>query len=125
MKPDRLPWKACRNSQVFNALVTGGGRGIGAAIAAALTRSGARVTILGRDEAALAARVASRRSRRLCPWPMLPIRAGFEKRSWPRSRRKGAVDILVNNAGMAMSAPFLKTGNADFQRMLGEFAGRR
>jgi len=40
----------------LNALVTGGGRGIGAAIAAALTREGIRVTILGRNEAALKAR---------------------------------------------------------------------
>ena len=35
------------------ALVTGGGRGIGRAIAAALTTAGARVGILGRDEASL------------------------------------------------------------------------
>jgi NAD(P)-dependent dehydrogenase (short-subunit alcohol dehydrogenase family) len=28
------------------------------------------------------------------------------------------IDILVNNAGTALSAPFLKTSNADFQRML-------
>ena len=28
------------------------------------------------------------------------------------------MDILVNNAGAALSAPFLKTSNADFQRML-------
>ena len=41
-----------------HALVTGAGRGIGAAIAAALTRSGARVTALGRTESHLQALVA-------------------------------------------------------------------
>ena len=36
-----------------HALVTGGGRGIGRAIAASLSRAGAAVTVLGRKEAAL------------------------------------------------------------------------
>src|SRR3954471_14147252 len=36
-----------------HALVTGGGRGIGRAIAAALTEAGAAVTVVGRGEAAL------------------------------------------------------------------------
>ena len=36
-----------------HAMVTGGGRGIGAAIATALAAEGARVTLLGRDEARL------------------------------------------------------------------------
>ena len=41
------------------ALVTGGGRGIGRAIAAALTQAGAAVSILGRDEATLREAVAA------------------------------------------------------------------
>src|SRR6185369_7115778 len=36
-----------------HALVTGGGRGIGRAIAASLSEAGAAVTVLGRKEAAL------------------------------------------------------------------------
>jgi NAD(P)-dependent dehydrogenase (short-subunit alcohol dehydrogenase family) len=36
-----------------SALVTGGGRGIGAAIARALSTAGARVTLVGRTEPAL------------------------------------------------------------------------
>src|SRR6202011_4305359 len=36
-----------------HALVTGGGRGIGAAIASALAAEGARITLLGRDRAVL------------------------------------------------------------------------
>jgi len=42
-----------------HALVTGGGRGIGAAIAAALAGAGARVTLLGRTKAELEATAAA------------------------------------------------------------------
>ncbi|MFM8339462.1 MAG: SDR family NAD(P)-dependent oxidoreductase, partial [Fluviibacter sp.] len=42
-----------------HALVTGCGRGIGRAIAALLTAAGARVSIIGRDEATLAEAKAS------------------------------------------------------------------
>ena len=42
-----------------HALVTGGGRGIGRAIAAALSEAGATVTVLGRNRATLDEAVAS------------------------------------------------------------------
>lgn len=100
----------------LSALVTGGGRGIGAAIAAALTRQGAHVTILGRDETALAARVQAGDA-------AAHVRADITDASAFEDIMRGiaaerSIDILVNNAGAAVSAPFLKTGNADFQRML-------
>lgn len=97
----------------LNALVTGGGRGIGAAIAAALTRQGIRVTILGRNEAALKARVAQGEAAAYVVADVADAHS-FEK----TMAGFGVIDILVNNAGTALSAPFLKTGTADFQRML-------
>ena len=42
-----------------HAFVTGGGRGIGRAIAAALARAGAAVTVIGRSEAPLREAVAA------------------------------------------------------------------
>ena len=42
-----------------HALVTGGGRGIGRAIASVLVQAGATVTVLGRDRAALDGAVAA------------------------------------------------------------------
>ncbi len=95
-----------------HALVTGGARGIGAAIARALLGAGARVTISGRDTAALesAARELG------VAWVQMDV-------AQPDSvaaafARVGPVDILVNNAGQAGSAPFAKTDAALWQRML-------
>jgi 3-hydroxybutyrate dehydrogenase len=100
----------------LNALVTGGGRGIGAAIAATLTRQGARVTILGRTEAVLKASIARGDAAAYVVADVADA-SGFES-AMAGIAAAGPMDILVNNAGTALSAPFLKTGNADFQRML-------
>jgi len=100
----------------LNALVTGGGRGIGAAIAAGLTRQGARVTILGRHEETLRAATARGDAAAYLVADVADA-SGFEN-TMTGIAAGGAIDILVNNAGTALSAPFLKTSNADFQRML-------
>jgi NAD(P)-dependent dehydrogenase (short-subunit alcohol dehydrogenase family) len=89
----------------LDALVTGGGSGIGAACAAALTAAGARVTVLGRRAAPLQAVVARgdaafALSGDVTAPPALP-----------------RVALLVNAAGAAESAPFLKSDPALFERM--------
>jgi len=79
-----------------HAVVTGGNRGIGAAIVRALQEHGARVTVVHRATVDVADGDAVARAF-----------AGM-----------GRVDILVNSAGQAASAPFGKTDHALWRRML-------
>lgn len=86
-----------------HALVTGGGRGIGAAIAEALAAAGARVTVTGRTRATLEAVTGRIRQNggtaeavAMDVSEEASVRAGFEAAS-----AHGPVSILVNNAGQA------------------------
>lgn len=102
-----------------HALVTGAGRGIGAAIARRLAEDGARVTLLGRQAAVLDETLAA-----LPGGPHFAVTADVAQpvsvaAALAAARQAlGPVDILVNNAGQAGSAPFLKTSMALWQRML-------
>jgi 3-hydroxybutyrate dehydrogenase len=99
-----------------HALVSGGSRGIGRAIAAALTGAGATVTILGRDEPALRAAVEAKAAAHY-------VRADVTDSRECRAAIAGAgdrapIDILVANAGGAETAPFVKSDDQLFRRML-------
>lgn len=97
-------------------LVTGASRGIGAAIARALAAEGHRVALAGRDEAALSA-LAGDTGGLALPFDVTDAdacRAAVEA----VGDALGGVDVLVNNAGAAVSAPFERTSDADWQRML-------
>ncbi|HEX9772302.1 MAG TPA: SDR family oxidoreductase [Steroidobacteraceae bacterium] len=103
-----------------HAVVTGASRGIGLAIAGALVAEGARVALLGRDAArlgaaALALGVADRTEPIVADVTSAP---GLHEAMNRARQRFGPVQILVNNAGEATSAPFLKTDDAIWQRML-------
>jgi len=102
------------------ALVTGGGRGIGRAIAVALAREGAKVAVTARSAEQLAETVALIES------------AGSEGAGVPADITQGAevaqmvrtveqalgpVDILVNNAGIARFAPLVDAEEADWRAM--------
>jgi NAD(P)-dependent dehydrogenase (short-subunit alcohol dehydrogenase family) len=99
-------------------LVTGGGRGIGAAITTALVAAGHRVTITGRDCGRLASLAASLGNACQAVGMDVTERSSVDPGIAAARQHFGAIDILVNNAGQAESAPFMKTEAALFQRML-------
>jgi NAD(P)-dependent dehydrogenase (short-subunit alcohol dehydrogenase family) len=95
-----------------HALVTGGSRGIGRAVAAALTAAGATVTVVGRERGALDEVVASGEAHSIAV-------ADVTDPDWARTVESGSpFDILVANAGAADSAAFLKSDDDLFRRML-------
>jgi NAD(P)-dependent dehydrogenase (short-subunit alcohol dehydrogenase family) len=103
-----------------HAVVTGGGRGIGAAIAQALAREGATVSVLGRDAGRLAAQVAALGGDANAHAVGVDVADEASVRSAFAAVRQrfGRVDILVNNAGQAKSAPLARTDLAHWQDML-------
>jgi NAD(P)-dependent dehydrogenase (short-subunit alcohol dehydrogenase family) len=101
-----------------HALITGGGTGIGAAIAQALSGAGAAVTVAGRREGPLqdvAARLANVKAvtadvtqERDCESMVEAAHAAY-----------GPLDIVIANAGMAESVPAAKIDLAHWHRMIG------
>lgn len=105
-----------------HAVVTGGGRGIGLAIAEVLAEMGADVTIMGRRRAVLEERAKelSGRFATRVAGEILDITdaTAVETAFRQASERLGAVSILVNNAGIAKAAPFGKTDLTLWQEVL-------
>lgn len=105
-----------------HAVVTGGGRGIGAAIADELARLGARLTLMARDQGPLdgAAKALARRH----GVEVAAVRCdvsdeGAVEDAFGEARRRfGPPHVLVNNAGQAESARFLDTTRATWDRLL-------
>ncbi len=95
--------------------MTGGGRGIGLAIALRLARDGARVIVTGRTHDDLDRTAQSIGGHALvCD---LADRAATDAMI-TQTRAIGRVDILVNNAGIAESAPLGKTDDAMWDRIM-------
>ncbi len=99
-----------------HAVVTGGGSGIGLAIASALARCGATLTIMGRNVETLTNR-ARELSATAVPVDVTDsqsVQSAFEQ----AASANGAVSILINNAGGVQSGPFRKLDDDGWQRTL-------
>ncbi len=96
-------------------LITGGGRGIGRAIAERLAREGASVVVTGRTRAEID-EVAAAVGGRAVVCDLLDRSA--TDRMVAAVREMGRIDVLVNNAGIAESAPLEATDDAMWDRIV-------
>jgi NAD(P)-dependent dehydrogenase (short-subunit alcohol dehydrogenase family) len=99
-----------------HAVVTGGGKGIGEAIARYLANAGAAVTIMGRDAGALG-NVATEIGAQPITVDLLDHGAAHQAFA-DAAKIAGPIDILINNVGAERSAKFEKTTRADWDSML-------
>ncbi|WP_210493247.1 glucose 1-dehydrogenase [Patulibacter sp. SYSU D01012] len=108
--PGRLDGRTC--------VVTGGGRGIGAAMAARLAADGANVVIADVDEgtaAATADGLGERASAVACDVSdRAQVAAAFDH----AIDRFGGLDVVFNNAGVALTKPLMQTDEDDFERLM-------
>ena len=98
-------------------LVTGGGTGIGAAIARCLSGQGAKLSIAGRRLEPLQA-LARELPNTTAIAADITSDADCKAMAAAAHAAHGPIDILIANAGAAESAPFAKTSLAQWQRML-------
>lgn len=104
-----------------HALITGGGRGIGRAIAEAFSAQGCRITVLARtqreiDETAARIQAAGGEALAVCGDVTDPVSVDG---AFTRAEAAfGPVDILVNNAGMARFKPFAELTLADWRETM-------
>ena len=105
------------------AIVTGGSRGIGHAIARALLQNGARVAITATSEDALrkaAGELVATRGE----GSVLPLRADVRRQAdvetsiEAAAQHFGGIDVLVNNAGVGVFRPVAEMSIDDWHRMI-------
>ncbi|MEU8636949.1 SDR family oxidoreductase [Amycolatopsis sp. NPDC048633] len=97
-------------------VITGGGQGIGAATASALSRLGARVVIGDLDQVR-AEKTAGELDAEALPLDVTDIR-GFTEFLDEVERRHGRIDVLINNAGIMPLALLEEESDATTRRQL-------
>ena len=102
------------------AVVTGGGRGIGAAVALALAAEGARVVVAARTAAEVESVAGEIESSGGAAWPVqvdVTDPASVDALAEAARGRLGDVEILVNSAGVAHSAPLARQTLEQWERI--------
>ncbi|GAA1502110.1 SDR family oxidoreductase [Streptomyces albidochromogenes] len=100
------------------AVVTGAARGLGAAMALELTRRGAAVALLGREEPTLA-EVRDRLGGRAACWEVdITDDDGMARVAAEVRDRLGPVSVVIANAGVAEGGPFSETDPALWRRVI-------
>src|ERR1700712_5471609 len=97
-------------------LITGGGKGIGAAIAVRLASEGARLALLGRDAEAL--RHVAESTRALPIVADVTDAAAMDRAVAEIEETLGPIDVLIANAGIAAPLPLHATDDATWDRTL-------
>ena len=104
------------------ALVTGGARGIGAAVAGALAEAGAAVAVADVDESGAvetAARVAKEHGTPTFGIEMdVTSRASIDAAIVAAERELGPLNVLVNNAGIDIIKPFADSTTEEWERII-------
>ena len=98
-------------------VITGGGSGIGASIAEALAKSGAKTTIMGRNYQRLqekAEQLVQGFAAEVDVTDEEKVNTAFQK----AVQQHGVIDILINNAGNAISVPFEKMKAEQWNEMI-------
>jgi len=106
------------NMNARHALVTGGGQGIGAAIAQELVVRGLNVTVLGRRLEVVQALAAYAPARMLAVSADVTDPAQVAEAVAQAERHFGPVEVLVNNAGQAQTSSLLKMNLELWDQML-------
>ncbi|MFQ5703355.1 MAG: SDR family NAD(P)-dependent oxidoreductase [Gemmatimonadales bacterium] len=110
-----------RPLQHRTAVVTGGGRGIGADVARALTTAGCRVVVTARTQSQLDGLVEELRCAGHDAWA---VRCDVSDQTSVTEMARAAysyldhIDILVNNAGIASSAPLRTQTLEEWNRLM-------
>lgn len=114
----------CHGTDMYTAIVTGGTKGIGFAIAKALLDAGGRVMVTGRDQAGVDAAVTQLREGLSDAQAVAGKAVDVRDRSAVEGliddtvRQFGSLNTLINNAGVGAFAEVEKTTDEDWHRVM-------